>query len=61
MRKKKPRVMWKRQREVRIVVPDMRPMVAVGGCLLASCCGSSGDVWSGSQLPLLNFVGGVTL
>lgn len=29
VRKKNPSVMWKRHSEVRIVVPDMRPIVAV--------------------------------
>lgn len=36
VRKKKPRVMWKRHRDVRIVVPDMRPMVGRGGDTLTS-------------------------
>jgi hypothetical protein len=37
VRKKKPRVMWKRQSEVRIVRADMSAMVSVGWC----SCGRS--------------------
>ena len=52
VRKKKPRVMWKRQREVRIVLAEMSAMVVVLlSCLLGrvSCVGAAvgGVVWLG--------------
>jgi len=52
VRKKKPRVMWKRQREVRIVLAEMSAMVVVLLSSLlgrVSCVGAAvgGVVWLG--------------
>jgi hypothetical protein len=44
VRKKKARVMWKKQSEVRMVFADMSAMVAVVGCCSGGCWLCRGQV-----------------